>query len=384
MDRLAFTKPNGRLVKNKDGHLAFLPNHLPPQIKYDESLIALVSEAKFQLGRLSGIGTLLPNPHLLIRPYTLREAVLSSKIEGTQASIMDVLRYQAGVSEEKEEKEQKRINEVVNYIRALDECLEMVKDGKQIDLNLIRHAHQILLADVRGNQLEPGKFRAVQNWIGPENTKIEDARYVPPPVEFAQDLLADLEQFIQKPPGVIPVLVQCAIVHYQFEAIHPFGDGNGRIGRLIIPLLLAQRKLLNQPLLYLSAYIEQHKTQYYNLLQAVSQKSAWEEWTKFFLRAVITQSRDAADNVQKLMMLKEKYDEKLRSKKVPSSVIMLTDYLFSSPLVTIPTAARYLNLTYPGTKKAIDALVDMGILKEQPSKARNKLFSAPQILTILS
>lgn len=384
MDRLAFTKPNGRLVKNKDGHLAFLPNRLPPRIKYDEGLIALVSEAKFQLGRLSGIGTLLPNPHLLIRPYTLREAVLSSKIEGTQASIMDVFRYQAGVSEEKQEKEHSRIKEVLNYIRALNGCLERVEEGRQIDLDIMRHAHKILMEGVRGNQSEPGKFREVQNWIGPDNTKIKDARYVPPPAELVQDLLADLEQFIVEPPGVIPVLVQCAIVHYQFEAIHPFGDGNGRIGRLIIPLLLAQKKLLGQPLLYLSAYVEQHKTQYYALLQAVSQKSAWEEWTKFFLRAVITQSREAADNVQRLMVLKNRYDEKLRTRKAASSAIMLTDYLFSSPLVTIPTAASYLKLTYAGTKKAIDSLVDMGILKEQPSKARNKLFSAHQILSILS
>jgi Fic family protein len=272
MEQSAFTKPFGTMVTNKDGHTTFVPKGLPPVINYDESLTALIAEASIQLGNLSGIGKLMPNPHILIRPYLKREAVLSSKIEGTQASIMDVFRFEAGGMGAEREKKEKRIIEVVNYVDALDGCIRAVHGGASIDLQMIKEAHRILMHNVRGQELEPGKFRTMKNWIGIEGTKIDDATYVPPAQEHIEKLLLDLEAFIQNPPGRIPVLVQCAMVHYMFEEIHPFSDGNGRIGRLLISLLLAQRKLLGQPLLYLSAYIERNKTQYYSLLLKVSRE----------------------------------------------------------------------------------------------------------------
>jgi Fic family protein len=383
VENSAFTKPFGRMVKNKDGHLTFIPESLPPPINYDESLTSLISEASIQLGNLSGIGKLMPNPHLLIRPYLRREAVLSSKIEGTQASIMDVFRFEAGGVQEKENKS-KRTTEVVNYVHALEECLNFVKKGAQIDLKMIRNAHKRLMQDVRGQELEPGRFRKVQNWIGIEGTRIQDATYVPPAPEYLNDLLKGLEKFIQNPPGRISVLVQCAMMHYQFEAIHPFGDGNGRIGRLLITLLLAQRKVLDLPLLYLSAYIDRNKQQYYSLLLQVSQKSAWEEWLRFFLHGIVAQASDAVNNIQRLMALKAAYDGKLRTRKASGSMTRLTDYLFANPMITVPGAARYLGITYPPAKSAVEKLKDMGILIEYNDKERGRVFVAKEIMAILS
>src|SRR3989338_11290967 len=225
---------------------------------------------------------------------------------------------------------------------------------------MIKSAHRKLMDNVRGQELAPGEFRKVQNWIGVPGTKIEDATYVPPRAENIIELLEDLVNFINNPTERIPVLLQCAIIHYQFEAIHPFGDGNGRIGRLLIPLLLQNRGLLSQPLLYISVYVEKNKTQYYNALLEVSKNSDWINWFKFFLMAVITQAKDASDNIQKLMNLQESYNKKLRSSKASASAMSLADYLFSNPIITIPTAAAYLKITYPPAKKAIGRLVKLG------------------------
>lgn len=382
MDQAAFTTPSGKLVKNRNNHITFLPNYLPPTITYSDSLITFANEASNQLGQLSGIGTLLPNPDLIIRPYVYREAVLSSKIEGTQASMLDLFRFQAGAPEGTDEG-QKRVVEVINYVSATHECLKKINNGSNVDLSMIKEAHKMLLSGVRGNDLEPGTIRTTQNWIGPEGTKISDATYVPPPPEHVNDLLLDLEKFIREPPPYMPPLIQCAIMHYQFEAIHPFGDGNGRIGRLLVPLVLSERKLLSQPILYLSAYIEQNKTRYYQALLEVSQKSKWNEWIHFFLMAVITQANDAIKRIQKLTELRIKYEQKLREKKASASVILLNELLFANPLVTIPKIANHLQITYPPAKKAIEYLVDIGILKEYEAKERNRLFIAHEIEALL-
>lgn len=384
MERKAFAKPFGKLIKNKEGHLAFLPNVLPPTINYDESLTALISEASLQLGNLSGIGKSIPNPHLLIRPYLTREAVLSSRIEGTQASILDVFRYKGGGMAGREEREEKRIIEVANYVDALEECLRDVRKGRRIDRRMFKGVHKKLMQGVRGEELQPGEFRTVQNWIGEEGTPIEDATYLPPPPEYIDQLLADLEHFIQNPPGRIPIVVQCAILHYLFEAIHPFRDGNGRIGRLLIPVLLAQRKVLEQPLLYLSVYIERNKPRYYSLLLSVSQRSTWVEWLRFFLYGVIAQANDAVDNIRQLVELKAKYDQKLSNKKASGSATRLVDYLFSNPITSIPTAAEYLEITYPPAKNALESLKEMGILSEQRDRQRGRMFIAHEIISILS
>lgn len=386
MDIRAFTQPFGTFIKNKVDEVTFLPTKLPPIINYDESLISLIAEASLELGNLSGIGRIIPNPHLLIRPYLRREAVLSSKIEGTQASIMDIFRFEAGGRILKEERETKGINEVINYVKALDKCLEDVKEGKKVDIEMIKNAHEILMEKITAHSLlKPGEFRKIQNWIGVPDTKIEDATYVPPPPEKIDELLVDLEKFIQNPPGRIPILVQFAMIHYFFEAIHPFIDGNGRIGRLLIPVLLAERKILDQPLLYLSVYIERNKTEYYSLLLSISQRSDWNNWIKFFLRGIISQSREATTNIQKLLILKTKYDQQLSDIRASHSMIKTVDYLFSNPIITISRITKHVGITYPPAKRTVERLQEIGILKEFDDETeRGKSFVAHEILSVLT
>lgn len=383
MNKNDFTKPFGRLI-GLTNYTAFLPGPLPPAIKYDERLVGLISEASLQIGNLSGVGDFIPNPHLLIRPYLRKEAVVSSRIEGTQATIADIFRVEAGDVINRTEKENKRVDEVLNYVRALDECLGDISNGQRIDVQMIKKAHRILMTNVRGEEQEPGELRTVQNWIGEDKGKIEDATYVPPPPEHIDKLLTDLEHFIQNPVGRISPLVQCAIVHYCFEAIHPFRDGNGRIGRLLISIMLAEKGILEQPLLYLSSYIERNKTEYYALLLKVSQKSDWTSWIIFFLKGIITQAKEAFGNIKKMQSLKRKYKGKLDAKKASRVVTMIADYLFANPIISITQVAKELGVNYHSTQNAIKVLVAMEILIEGGNKRRGKLFVAYEILGILS
>ena len=384
MDKAAFTNPSGIFAMNNDGNETFVPNALPPRIQYDKHTTTLAVEAHMKLGQLSGIGEILPNPDLLIRPYVKREAVLSSKIEGTQASMLDIFQFEAGKkTESKEDVQNKRINEVINYIQALNECLEKVTT-ESISLKMIRNAHHTLMDGVRSHERTPGKFRRVQNWIGVEYSRIKDATYVPPPPEKVDEKMHELESFLQKPDPEIPVLIQCALIHYQFEAVHPFADGNGRIGRLLIPLILAERSLLSRPLLYLSAYFEKNRRAYYKHLRDVSEKSNWTEWIRFFLRGVIEQATDAVDNVKKLIQLRDLYEEKLRKKKASGNETRLMTYLFACPIISIPSAAAFLNVRYPAAKLAIEKLQKKGILKEMGQRKRGRLFQAVDILDILT
>lgn len=385
MDIGAFKNPNGKFVLNGEGYKTFLPHSLPPKINYDASLASLISEAHGQLGQLSGIGELLPNPDLLIRPYVTREAVLSSKIEGTQASIIDIFEFEAKARVGSEQNNRsKRVQEVVNYIHALDRCIKRVQKGESITLAMIKDAHKTLLHNVRGQERTPGEFRKVQNWIGPEGSKIEDAVYVPPSPKYLKETLEETEKFIQRTLERIPVLIQCALIHYQFEAIHPFADGNGRVGRLLLPLLLADRHLLSRPLLYLSAYFERNRTEYYRHLLSVSQNSTWSEWIRFFLTGVIQQASDAITNIRKLMELRSKYEEKLLVRKASGNVVRLMEYLFANPVVTIPSASSYLDLTYPAAKNTVEYLKEIGVLVEIGHRERNRLFRAQEILKILT
>ena len=248
----------------------FVPNDLPPNIDYN-AIIGLLTEAHTQLGRLNGMGENIPNPNLMIQPYVRKEAVLSSKIEGTNASIADIFQFEAeGKPKSYDLHDEKGIQEVVNYVYALDKCLAQISSGDDISLDMIKKAHQLLMYNVKGQDKILGRFRGIQNWIGYDGCKIEDATYVPPAASLLDDLLIKIESFIQNPPAGIPVLIQCALLHYQFEAIHPFVDGNGRIGRMLIQLVLADRKMLDRPLLHLSVYFERNKITYYEHLLNVS------------------------------------------------------------------------------------------------------------------
>lgn len=375
-----FTRPNGKILADGKNHLTFLPNHLPPQIYYDNEIIMLICEAERKIGELKGKGELLTNPHLLIRPYLKREALLSSKIEGTLASMSDLLRYEAVGGMNKREAERLRIREVLNYVSALERNLSLIHEKKQkINLDMIKTSHKILLSNVRGQEKNPGSFRTIQNWIVRYGETAEQSVYTPPSPEHVMDLLNNLEQFFSNPPSNIPTLIQCAFIHYQFEAIHPFADGNGRIGRLLITLLLAERGILPQPLLYLSAFFEKHIGDYYEGLLLISQKSRWREWIKYFLRALLVQAQEAIDNIERLLTLQKKYKEILRKKHASASASSLIELLFSNPYITIPQAAAYLKLTYPPTKNAILTLVEAGIISETNIHYRSKVYVAHEI-----
>ncbi len=381
MDLSAFTSPNGTLIK-ANHHITFVPKPLPPELSFDKEMTYLIAESHAKLGQLSGIGQQLPNPHILISPYLRREAVLSSKIEGTQASLSDLFLYEIA-GEEPDEALYKRVREVRNYVRALETSLGRIRrKGKRVDLKLICDTHRYLLGGIRGQERRPGAFRKLQNWIGVSN-KIEDAVYVPPDPSLLNEGLQNLEQFVLHPPDYFPILIRCAVLHYQFEALHPFLDGNGRIGRLLITLLLCEGGALSQPLLYLSAFFEKHKAEYYDALLSVSQQSDWAKWLKFFLMGVAQQCDEATDNVQKLIALKNRYDKKLRLGRVPRNAMILTDQLFSNPYTTVRNASEYLHVTFPTAQRAIKFLISEGILQEATSRKRNRLFVARDIIEIL-
>ena len=384
MDKSAFTKPSGRFIQSDEGNETFLPNALPPITDFDPITITLATEAHTKLGQLSGIGEFIPNPDLLISPYIRREAVLSSKIEGTQAIMMDIFEYEAkGKKNSQKAADEKRIGEVLNYIDSLSTCLRRV-ETESVSIKMIKDAHGILMKNVRGQEKTPGEFRKIQNWIGQQGSQIDDAVYVPPAPEKLHGVLLDFEKFIQSPSPGIPVLIQCALAHYQFESIHPFADGNGRIGRLLIPLILAERKLLSRPLLYLSVYFEKNRSEYYHHLLSVSQNQTWIEWIQFFLKGVIIQATDAIQNIRHLTDLRTIYENRLRSAKASGSATRLMPYLFANPVVTIPGAKRFLNVTYPSAKLAVGRLQKIGILEEIGTSERNKMFKATEILNILT
>jgi len=260
MDMALFqNSPSGRLVRAVDGYWAFVPNPLPPELTWDSPLASLASRADLALGTLSGLGETLPNPHLLIYPFIRKEAVLSSRIEGTQSSLSELLLFEATRAEK-----QRDVREVQNYVRAMEYGLKRLGD-LPLSLRLIRELHAILMEGVRGERATPGEFRQSQNWIGPPGCTLNDATFVPPPVTEMREALDHLEEFLHADTE-LPPLVELALIHYQFETIHPFLDGNGRIGRLLIALFLCQRGILTKPLLYLSAFFEHHRQEYYQYL----------------------------------------------------------------------------------------------------------------------
>jgi Fic family protein len=375
-----FTNPSGDFVKNDEGHYTFVPHELPVDISYDNKLVSILSEADKSLGKLSGIGQLLPNPHILIHPYIRREAILSSRIEGTMASLSDLFLYEIT---KKEPKEYMRIREVRNYVRATEKAYASVRRGNKITLEMIKRIHRTLLYKVRGSERYPGDFRRIQNWLGPPDSNIKEAVFVPPSKRELKRLLNNFEDFIENPLDDVPLIIQCGLMHYQFETIHPFLDGNGRIGRLLITLYMCDKKLLSQPLLYLSAYLNRNKDEYCDKLMAAREKSDYEGWLKFFLNAVAFQSKEAITNVEKILLLQRKYQDILRKIKCPMSVRRLTEYLFLNPYTTAQNAALYLKVSFPTAQNAIKTLEREGILEEYSKQKRNRIFVAKELIQIL-
>lgn len=375
----------GQVIRVGEGETAywvFVPNPLPPKLRIDWPLAQMLSDADRALAELAGLGRTMPNPHLLIGPFIRREAVLSSRIEGTQADIADLYAYEArqlplpGVETPPSETD---VREVLNYVNAMEYGLERLKT-LPVSLRLIRELHERLLAGVRGETATPGEFRRTQNWIGPPGCTLREALFVPPPVPQMHEALNALETYLHSQSDPYPPLVRLALIHYQFEAIHPFVDGNGRIGRLLISLLLIQWGLLPLPLLYLSAYFYRHRQEYYDRLLAVSERGAWRDWLFFFLRGVAEQAGDAVRRARRLQDLREEWRRRLIQAGVPSRTLGLVDRLFEAPVLTIPQAARRLGATYHSAQRAVEKLVQQGILEPVGEASYGKVFQAMEIL----
>jgi Fic family protein len=368
--------PSGRLIRASGEYWAFVPHPLPPKLEWDNSLVSLISRADLALGTLSGLGETLPNPHLLIYPFIRREAVLSSRIEGTQSSLSDLLLFEATKVEK-----QRDVREVQNYVRAIEYGLKRL-DALPLSLRLIRELHGILMERVRGEHATRGEFRQSQNWIGPPGCSLNEASFVPPPVPEMQDALDQLEKFLHADTD-LPPLVQLALIHYQFETIHPFLDGNGRIGRLLITLFLCERGILTKPLLYLSAFFERHRREYYERLLQVSQKGAWGQWIQFFLQAVVNQSSDAVQRSRRLLALHQDYHRTSLEKHLPPTAGQLIELILMRPVLNPRIVQELLGVTFPAAQKAIRVLEDEGILVEITGGKRNKTYVAEEILRIL-
>jgi Fic family protein len=365
---------SGNVRRHPLGYWTFIPNRLPPRLVLGEKQVNLLSQADRALGTLSGLGETLPNPHLLIAPFTRREAVLSSKIEGTLTSLSDLFRFEAV----EDESLPGDVREVSNYVRAMEHGLARLP-SLPLSTRLVRELHERLLRDVRGEHLTPGEFRRSQNWIGPPGCTLDQATFVPPPPDEMLNLLDQWERFLHE-PSRLPPLVECALMHYQFEAIHPFLDGNGRVGRLLITLYLCAGEYLSQPLLYLSAFFHRHRDEYYARLLAVSQHGDWEEWLAFFLRGIAEQSRDAVARSRRIISLQQAYRDRLHEARASRSALRLVDVLFESPVLTVPVAATRIGVTYPAAAAAMERLARAGIVAELRARRRGRIFFAEELL----
>ena len=366
--------PRGRLVPVAEGALAFVPDALPRAIPLGLDVVDMLDEASRAVARLDGVGETLPNPGLLSAPFLRREAVLSSRIEGTQASVSDVYEAEATGAPRGDARE------VLNYVDAAWQGAGRLGE-LPICVRLARELHAVLLDGVRGQETRPGELREAQVWIGSQGDTIRDARFVPPPPDLIPGLLADWEAFVHD-EAPLPPLVRCALMHYQFEAIHPFRDGNGRIGRLLIPLLLMERGVLRHPLLYLSAWFERHRQRYYDGLYAVSASGDWTPWLRFFLEGVREQAADAVDRARKLRGLHEDYRRRLLEGRASANALRLADELPLVPVVSRRAVASLLGVTPAGASLVVDRLAEAGIL--QPlTGGRPRLFAAHELLDLI-
>ena len=366
-------------------HWAFVPAALPPTIDVDWEMATIVAEATGALRELAGVGRRMRNPNLLISPFIQREAVLSSRIEGTQANMADVYAFEAnqlalpGIAQRTTRED---TQEVVNYIKAMQQGIRQLQDIP-VSLRLIQQLHAVLMEGVRGQTRHPGMFRRVPNYIAQSHaTPIQDARFVPPPVPQMHSALDALEKYLHT-PDEHPKIVRLALVHYQFEAIHPFEDGNGRLGRLLVSLLLIDWQLLPLPLLYLSAFFERHRDKYYGLLYTVSTQGQWREWIMFFLAGVIEQSQDATEMAIKLMNIEESWRQRLADARASALAQRLADSLFRMPVLTIPDAAKVLGVSYQTAQYKVQKLVAVGILQRFGTEQYGKSYIGEDIFRLV-
>lgn len=368
--------PAGQIIKSPRGYKAFLPNPLPPLFKWNTQLVNALSRADFLLGKLAREGGKLPNPHLLIRPFITREAVLSSKIEGTQATIGEILAASAGISIQRNPDD---LQEVQNYIIALDYAIKRLDDFP-ISLRLIKEIHYYLMQGVRGSHATPGEFRRSQNWIGTPGCTLNTARFVPPSPDHLVDCLGEFEKFLHN--RQLPPLIHIALCHYQFEVIHPFLDGNGRIGRLLVILLLIEQKMLPTPILYLSAFFEATRDEYYKQLYNVSAKGTWHEWLIYFLNGIAVQTEDVLWRAERINDLLNKWKMQVAS-NASNVPVLIVQHFAVNPYLTTNRITEELKIAYSTAQRGVQKLEEAKIIKQINSSKRDKIYCATEILTIL-
>lgn len=368
-----FTARSGRYVAQPTGYRAFIPEPLPPKppIQVTGELQRLLSEADRALGRLDGSVLTLPNPDLFVFMYVRKEAVLSSQIEGTQSSLQDLLAAEAHILGEGRPRD---VDEVVNYVRAMNHGLARLAK-LPVSVRLIREIHTELMKGVRGSKLTPGELRRSQNWIGPGGCTLAEATFVPPPPSEVPEALGALEKFLHDGED-IPLLIKIGLAHAQFETIHPFLDGNGRVGRLLITFLLCERDALHKPVLYLSHYLKRHRQAYYDHLQAVRERGDWEGWLTFFLRGIAEVSVQAAETARKILQLREDHRKKITEHlgRAAGNGHRVLERLYERPIMSVSDVRELLGTTFAGANQIVQRLVDLKILAEITGQARNRRF----------
>jgi len=361
----------GRFITQSEGYVAFIPKPLPPNpsLALDADLLNLLEAAVGELGRLDGVARVVPDPDFFVSMYVRREAVLSSQIEGTQSTLEDLLELEL---ESKQGDPLSDAFELANYVRAMNFGLGRIKT-LPLSLRLIREIHSELLRDGRGSKAATGQFRTTQNWIGPEGSSLKQATFVPPPPPNMKEALHDFERFLHA-EGRYPMLIEVGLTHAQFETIHPFLDGNGRVGRLLNIFLLVHRGILRQPLLYLSHYFKLHRLEYYDRLMAVRTAGDWEGWMRFFLRGVVQTAQEATDTAEKLFELRELHRSMILAESLGQNGLVLLSHLFQRPLVNINLVASFLESTFPTANRLVSGFEQLGLLREITGRKRSRIF----------
>jgi Fic family protein len=359
----------GRFIQQTTGYKAFIPAPLPPEppIEYGGRLQTLLSEADRNIGRLDALTSMLPNPDLFVAMYVRHEAVLSSQIEGTQSTLEDVLAYEADAMRDDTPKD---VEEVVNYVRAMNHGLARLPE-LPLSLRLLREIHAELMNGVRGGDKSPGEFRTSQNWIGGRGSSLRDAAFIPPPPHELMASLGQLETFLHDARDRVPLLIRCGLAHAQFETIHPFLDGNGRVGRLLITLMLCEERALSRPLLYLSLYLKAHRAEYYDRLTAIRLQGHWEQWLGFFLRGVAVTAQAATRTAHEIVALRDAHRSAVAKN---AKALALLDHLFRQPTVSVNRVAQLMSCTFPTASKLVRELESRGWLKELTGYGRNRLW----------
>lgn len=385
MDADQFTSAApGILVPTTHGVEAFVPDSLFHRLPLEASTVLLLTEAENAIGRLAGTTAREFNPYLVGSPLLHREAILSSRMEGTATTPEQLVLLEAETRiEGRRTRADDDTREVLNYIEAMQHGLQRLAE-LPVSLRLIREIHRVLLTGVRGERHEPGEFRRSQNFIrGPRSEQISGARFVPPPVPQMRAGLGELEKYLHDRNAPDPALVRLALIHYQFEALHPFRDGNGRVGRLLIPLLMCSWGRLDAPILYLSAFFERHRDTYVDLLLRVSQKGEFLPWVEYFLRGMAESAREATNQAIALLDLRQRYHRQFQESRASASLIRLVDRLFQTPSITINQASELLDMTHQGAANNIHRLEDAGVLREMTGQKRNQVFIADDIVSFM-